>query len=57
MLPGVVGTLMATEALKILLEMGEPLTGKLLTYDALTSSFSTLKIPADPECELCRKAC
>jgi len=56
-LPGVVGTLMATEALKILLEMGEPLTGKLLTYDALTSSFSTLKIPADPECELCRKAC
>ncbi len=42
-LPGVIGTLMATEAIKIVLDLGEILSGKLLLYNALNSSFSTVK--------------
>lgn len=52
-LPGVVGTIQATEAIKILLGAGEPLVGKLLTYDSLKMSFRTLKLRRDPGCPLC----
>jgi molybdopterin/thiamine biosynthesis adenylyltransferase/rhodanese-related sulfurtransferase len=52
-LPGVVGTMMATEALKLLVGMGNPLIGRLLTYDALAGSFDVLTIAADPACACC----
>lgn len=52
-LPGVVGTLQATEALKILLEIGETLRGRLLLYDALDLRFDELRIRRDPACVLC----
>lgn len=52
-LPGVMGTLQAVEALKILLGLGEAASGKLISYDALTSSFRTLNFERDPKCALC----
>jgi len=52
-LPGVVGTIQATEAIKIILGQGEPLVGRLLQYDSLTMSFRTFKLPRDPECVVC----
>ncbi len=52
-LPGVVGGIQATEALKILLGAGEPLVGRLLLYDALAMRFEELKLRRDPECPLC----
>jgi sulfur-carrier protein adenylyltransferase/sulfurtransferase len=52
-LPGVVGGLQATEALKILLGIGEPLVGRLLLYDALAMRFDEVKLRRDPECPLC----
>lgn len=48
-LPGVIGSLQATEAVKLLLEIGEPLVGRLLVYDALTMEVRTLRIVADAE--------
>ncbi len=53
-LPGVIGTLQATEALKVLLDIGEPLAGSLLSYDALSAEFRKTRLPVDPNCE-CRK--
>jgi len=55
-LPGVIGSLQAMEAIKLLLGIGEPPLGKLLCYDALRSSFRTLRIAPDPECRLCGSA-
>jgi len=52
-LPGVIGCLQATEALKILLQVGRPLVGRLLLYDALDLSFRELKLRKDPDCPLC----
>jgi adenylyltransferase/sulfurtransferase len=52
-LPGVVGGIQATEALKILLGVGEPLVGRLLLYDALAMRFDELKLRRDPSCPLC----
>jgi len=52
-LPGVIGGIQATEALKILLEVGEPLVGRLLLYDALAMRFDELQLQRDPECPLC----
>ncbi len=52
-LPGVIGTLEAVEAIKILLGIGEPLVGKLIQYDALTARFTTLRIDRDPACRYC----
>jgi sulfur-carrier protein adenylyltransferase/sulfurtransferase len=52
-LPGVVGSIQATEALKILLGIGEPLVGRLLLYDALAMRFEELKLRRDPKCPLC----
>lgn len=51
--PGLVGTIQATEAIKIILGLGETLVGKLLTLDAMTMSFRTLSIQRDPECPAC----
>lgn len=52
-LPGVIGTLQATEAIKILLGIGEPLAGRLLLYDALSLSFREVTVTRDPACPLC----
>lgn len=52
-LPGVVGLLQATEALKLLLGIGEPLVGRLLTVDALGMRFRELTLAADPDCPGC----
>jgi len=52
-LPGVVGTIQATEAIKIVLGAGEPLVGRLLTYDSLRMKFGTLRLRRDPECPVC----
>jgi molybdopterin/thiamine biosynthesis adenylyltransferase/rhodanese-related sulfurtransferase len=52
-LPGVIGLLQATEALKLLLGTGTPLVGRLLTYDALGGHFRELQITRDPQCLAC----
>jgi molybdopterin/thiamine biosynthesis adenylyltransferase len=52
-LPGVIGTIEAVEAIKLLLGIGEPLIGRLLTYDALDQEFRTLNTRRDPECPAC----
>ncbi|MFQ5698867.1 MAG: molybdopterin-synthase adenylyltransferase MoeB [Myxococcota bacterium] len=52
-LPGVVGTLQATEALKLVLGLGEPLRGRLLIYDALGMEFREFRIHRDPACCVC----
>ncbi|MHC1479300.1 molybdopterin-synthase adenylyltransferase MoeB [Frateuria aurantia] len=52
-LPGLVGLLQATEALKLVLQIGEPLTGRLLSLDALTMQFRSTRLPRDPECPGC----
>ena len=54
-LPGVVGVLEAIEAIKIILGEGDPLVGRLLTYDALTVKFRELKVRRDPNCPYCSK--
>lgn len=50
---GVIGCLQAMEAVKFLTGAGELLTGKLLTYDALTNTIRTVNIPKDPDCAVC----
>jgi molybdopterin/thiamine biosynthesis adenylyltransferase/rhodanese-related sulfurtransferase len=52
-LPGIVGSIQAVEAIKLLLELGDPLVGRLLTYDALEQSFRTFKVRRDPSCPAC----
>jgi molybdopterin/thiamine biosynthesis adenylyltransferase/rhodanese-related sulfurtransferase len=52
-LPGIVGSLQAMEAIKLLLGLGEPLVGRLLAYDALEASFRTFKVQRDPACPAC----
>jgi len=52
-LPGIVGSIQAVETIKLLLELGEPLVGRLLTYDALDQSFRTFKVRRDPSCPAC----
>ncbi len=52
-LPGVIGVLQATEAIKLLLGIGEPLVGRLLAYDALHGSFTELALKRDPDCPYC----
>ncbi len=51
--PGLVGTIQATEAIKIILGLGDTLVGRLLMIDALTMAFRTLEIRRDPECPAC----
>jgi adenylyltransferase/sulfurtransferase len=50
---GVVGSLQALEAIKLIAGIGEPLRGRLLTYDALGQQFATLALARDPHCPLC----
>jgi adenylyltransferase/sulfurtransferase len=52
-LPGVIGLIQATEAVKIVLGKGETLSGRLLLYDALNMKFRELKIRRDPNCPVC----
>lgn len=52
-LPGIVGSLQAMEAIKLLLGIGDTLIGRILTYDALTESFSTYHLERDPSCTSC----
>lgn len=54
--PGVIGTLQATEAIKTLLGLGDLLTDSLLTYDALTMRFRKVPVPRDPHCPACGDA-
>ena len=50
---GVMGNIMATEAIKVLLGIGDPLAGRLMIYDALDMAFTELKIRRDPDCPAC----
>jgi rhodanese-related sulfurtransferase len=52
-LPGTIGTLQATEALKLILGIGESLSGKLLLYNALDMSFDFVKLRKNPNCKVC----
>ncbi|MGE3178127.1 MAG: molybdopterin-synthase adenylyltransferase MoeB [Vicinamibacterales bacterium] len=54
-LPGVIGVIQATEAIKLLTGIGEPLIGRFLLYDAFKMRFRELKVPKDPECPVCGK--
>ena len=51
--PGVMGLLQATEAIKVLLRLGDPLVGRLLIWDALDGSFSEVTLRRDPDCPAC----
>jgi molybdopterin/thiamine biosynthesis adenylyltransferase len=53
LLPGTVGIIQATETAKLILGIGEPLMGRLLTYDALEMEFRELRLSRDPECPMC----
>ena len=55
-LPGVLGTLQATEAIKLITGVGEPLTGRLLTYDALEMRFHEFRVARRPDCAVCGTA-
>ncbi|WAT13573.1 molybdopterin-synthase adenylyltransferase MoeB [Xanthomonas fragariae] len=52
-LPGVIGLLQATEALKLLLGIGDSLAGRLLSFDALAMRFREIRLPPDPQCPVC----
>jgi molybdopterin/thiamine biosynthesis adenylyltransferase/rhodanese-related sulfurtransferase len=52
-LPGAIGTIQATETIKLLLGIGEPLIGRLLLYDALGMRFREMKLRKDPNCPVC----
>ena len=53
MLPGIIGVIQANEALKIVVGYGEPLVGRLLLFDAQSTTFDELKIKRDPDCPTC----
>jgi adenylyltransferase/sulfurtransferase len=52
-LPGVVGLIQATEAIKAILGRGRPLVGRLLAYDALEMTFKEFRVRRDPRCAVC----
>ena len=52
-LPGAIGTIQATETVKLILGIGEPLIGRLMLYDALGMSFREMKLRKDPNCPVC----
>ncbi len=52
-LPGIIGVIQATESIKLILGIGEPLIGRFLIYDALKMKFRELKLRRDPECPVC----
>ena len=53
LLPGTIGIIQATEVSKLILGIGQPLVGRLLTYDALEMEFRELRLSRDPECPMC----
>lgn len=54
-LPGTIGTMQATEAIKLILGIGQPMIGRMMLYDALEMSFTTIKIRKNPNCPVCGK--
>jgi adenylyltransferase/sulfurtransferase len=52
-LPGIVGTIQATEALKLIVGIGDTLVGRLLLIDAMAMRFHTVRVPRDPKCPAC----
>jgi adenylyltransferase/sulfurtransferase len=52
-LPGIIGVIQATEAVKIIIGKGDPLIGRLLHYDALAMTFRTFKVRRNPNCPIC----
>src|SRR6266516_3409157 len=54
-LPGIVGSIQAVEAIKLVTGIGDPLVGRLLLFDALAMEFTTVKLRWDPECPVCGK--
>lgn len=52
-LPGTLGTFQATETIKLLLGIGDPMIGRMMLYDALETSFSTINVRKDPHCPVC----
>jgi sulfur-carrier protein adenylyltransferase/sulfurtransferase len=52
-LPGIIGSIQALEAIKIILGIGDTLAGRLLAYDSLEQSFRTFRVPRDPSCPAC----
>jgi adenylyltransferase/sulfurtransferase len=54
-LPGIIGSIQAVEAIKLLLGIGESLAGKLVLYDALRNEFTTVNLRWDPDCPVCGK--
>lgn len=52
-LPGTLGTMQATEAIKLILGIGEPMIGRMMLYDALDMEFNTIKVRKDPNCPVC----
>jgi adenylyltransferase/sulfurtransferase len=55
-LPGLIGVVQATETVKLILGKGDPLIGRLLTYDALGMRFREVRLRRDPKCPLCGEA-
>ncbi len=55
-LPGVIGVLQATEAIKLIVGIGTPLTGRLMLYDALDATFREMRLDKDPACPMCGAA-
>lgn len=53
MLPGIVGSLQCNEALKLIVGYGDPLVGRLLTFDAQSTTFAEVKVRRDPSCPAC----
>jgi adenylyltransferase/sulfurtransferase len=53
MVPGTIGSIQATEALKMILGIGEPLIGRLLLYNALEMSFEMVQLRPNPRCKVC----
>jgi molybdopterin/thiamine biosynthesis adenylyltransferase len=52
-LPGVIGSIQAMEAIKMVLDIGESLTGRILVYDALDQDFLSVSVSRDPQCAAC----
>jgi adenylyltransferase/sulfurtransferase len=55
-LPGIVGSIQAVEAIKLITGVGDPLVGRLLLFDALDMEFTTVKLRWDPDCPVCGKS-
>jgi adenylyltransferase/sulfurtransferase len=52
-LPGIIGSLVAVEAIKLILAVGDTLTGRMILYDALDGEFRQVKVAKNPDCPVC----